>query len=745
MSGNNLKKPKNKGIAKVPVVMQMEAMECGAASLRMILAYYGKWIDLATLRDDCGVSRDGQKLSKVVKTAEFYGLSYKAYRYRSETLYKEATFPCIVHWRGAHFVVVCGVTRNRVVVNDPALGRVIYTKEQFEANYTNMCVMFEPTEQFKPSGKKVEPVSYILQRLKKHKAAVIFMALTTILISSIHIMQPGLMRYYVDNLTFDQGGSNAKQVTWDIPGPNFSFDYSDALAFFMGIFFLLAVLELAVGIVSAIVRFRLFGFITIKNDTEYMNHLFHLPEKFFFQRDVGDLQQRKQANSTISETMINLVIPLALNIAMMIVYAFVMFRYDFRMAIVGIVTLVINMALANYSSFKRLNISRVMRTDFGKFYSSTIGTISMMETIKASGAENSSFSAWTENQYRVVEGKFQYKKVTNRIKNLIVLVNTISSGVALGVGCFLIVRGDFTIGMMMAFQGIFSGFIAPMGQLIDSGQLLNEMTTDIERVDDVMNYPEYHPFAEEISKEQDYGKLKGHIELKNVTFGYSPLEEPLIKELNIDIKPGSRIAFVGKSGCGKSTIASLISGMYEPWSGEITYDGKSLKEIPEKVFRESLSMVNQNIILFKDTIENNIKMWNPLVENYEMVLAARDACITDEIMEKPGGFVHVIKDNGADFSGGERQRIEIARAFAVNPSVMIMDEATSALDAITEHKIVEALKAQGITCIIIAHRLSTIRDCDEIIVLENGSVKERGTHEELIRLNGCYKELVSGM
>ncbi len=745
MGNNLLKKPIKKGIAKVPVVMQMEAMECGAASLGMILAYYGKWIDLATLREDCGVSRDGQKLSKVVKTAEYYGLSYKAFRYHSDTLFKEATFPCIAHWRGAHFIVVCGVKGNKVIVNDPTLGRVVYSKEQFAENYTNMCVMFEPTERFEPSGKKVKVGEYILERIKQYKKAVIFMAVTTLLLSLVHVIQPFFSKFFMDRFLAIEF---VKEVAASIGNYKAKPEHMTLLALFTAFtiaVFCVALFELAVGWISAINRFKFFGLIAVENDTAYMKHLLNLPEKFFFQRDTGDLQQRKQANSTISETMINLVIPLTLNSIMMIIYAIVMFKYHYLLALVGIVNIAVNAAFSRISAKERLNIARVMRTDVGKLYSSTIGSISMLETIKASGAENSSFSAWAENQYKVITGKYKYKRITNRLKNVLLLVNGIVSAVSLVIGYMLITKGEFTIGTFLAFQGILSSFLSPMEQIINSDQLLNEMRTDIERVNDVMEYPEYHPFADEISETEEYGKLKGHIELKNVSFGYSPLEEPLIKDLNIEIKPGSRVAFVGRSGCGKSTISSLISGMYEPWSGEIIYDGKKIGEIPEKVFRESLSVVNQNIILFKDTLENNIKMWNPFIENYDMVLAARDAHISDEIMEKAGGFSYVIKDGGSDFSGGERQRLEIARALASNPSVMILDEATSALDAMTEYEVVKSVKEQGITCIVIAHRLSTIRDCDEIFVLDKGAVVERGTHEELLKMGGAYAELVRGM
>ena len=402
----------------------------------------------------------------------------------------------------------------------------------------------------------------------------------------------------------------------------------------------------------------------------------------------------------------------------------------------------LNLGVSSIVTAKRINITRVQQRDAAKLSSATMSGISMIETIKSSGAENGFFGRWAGYQASVNSQSVQYTRLNLFLGTLPSAITAVANLAVLGIGVMLVVQGHFSKGMVMAFQSFLSSFMAPASSLISAGQSMQEMITQIERVDDVMSYQEDPAFSPR-EKKEEYQKLSGAIELKNITFGYSRLGKPLITDFSMTVKPGQKIAFVGRTGCGKSTLAKLISGLYRPWSGSITFDGVPIEDIDRDVFIGSVSVIDQDITLFEDTVSENIKMWDDSIEDFEVTLAARDAGIYDDIVTRDGGFSHKLLDGGRDLSGGQRQRLEIARALSQDPTICIMDEATSALDARTEHEVIRSINDRGITCIIIAHRLSTIRSCDEIIVLDKGRIVERGTHDELFALGGMYTSLVS--
>ena len=419
-----------------------------------------------------------------------------------------------------------------------------------------------------------------------------------------------------------------------------------------------------------------------------------------------------------------------------------MLRYSVLLTLIGIASLAVDTAVSIYISRKRINATRVSMRDSAKLSSATVAGIDMIETIKASGAENGYFKKWSGYQASVNTQQVRFLKLNQYLGMIPEFVSSAATIAVLSLGVWLTMQGQFTVGMVMAFQGFLSSFMSPARTLISVGQTMQEMRTQMERVDDVMEYPDDDIFAASESSEE-LQKLSGEIELKNVTFGYSPLAEPIIKEFSMSVHLGKSVAIVGASGCGKSTISKLVAGLYPPWSGEILFDGKTMAQIPKSVFRGSLAVVDQDIILFEDTIANNIKMWDDSIEDFEMILAARDAQIHEDIMQRPNAYQYRLSEGGTDLSGGQRQRLEIARALAQDPTIIVLDEATSALDAQTEYEVVKAIRDRGIACIVIAHRLSTIRSCDEIIVMEKGEIQARGTHTELMDNCEIYRELIT--
>ena len=716
-------RPIEKGVAKVPQVMHMESLESGAAALAMVLAYYGKWMPLEQVRVDCGVSRDGASLEGIAKAARSYGLHVEGFQRSVDVLQEQGPYPCIVTY-GAGYVVLRGFKGGYAFVNDSAKGPRKIALEEFARSYGGICLTFAPTPDFTPGGKRKSTVEFARKRLKGAGAAVAFVALTTLIGYLFEMLTPAFTRFFMDRL---------------LTGEN-----SELLMPFIALLTAVGVIQVVMVAVKSIYSLKINGKMAVIGSSTFMWQVLRMPMEFFSQRMAGDIQQRKNTNAVIAGTLVNTFTPLVLNIAMMVFYLVVMIRYSVLLTMVGIATIVANSFLASYISRKRVNITRVQMRDAGKLSSSTVSGIQMIETIKASGAENGYFGKWAGYQAAVNTATTRFANLNLYLGLVPNFLTSLANYAVLVIGVFLVMQGQFSLGMVMAFQGYISLFMNPAMTTVKAGQVLQEMRTQMERVEDVMEYPLDPNYRDEpLSDDADYGKLYGKVQMKNVTFGYARLGDPVIEDFSMTVEPGETVAFVGASGCGKSTLSKLIAGLYQPWSGEILLDDKPACEIDRSVLTGSVAVVDQDIILFEDTIANNIRMWDESIEDFEVILAARDAQIHDDIMARKGGYDGLIAEGGRDLSGGQRQRLEIARVLAADPSVIIMDEATSALDAKTEHEVVQAVKDRGVTCIIIAHRLSTIRDCDEIIVLDHGKVVERGTHDELYQAGGAYAELVS--
>lgn len=617
-AAQKIKAPIAKGVAKVPVVMQMEALECGAASLAMVLAYYGKWVPLEQVRLDCGVSRDGSNARNILRAARSYGLTAKGYRYEPEGLVENGEYPCIIHWNFNHFVVLNGFRGNKAVLNDPAKGTYTVPMSTFDESFTGICLFFEPSETFVPGGKPQSMLQYAKKRLAGAGSAIAFVTLTAVISSLLGIVTPAFSRIFLDRLLTGENPEWLTPFTLTLAG--------------------ISIVQFVVAWIQAVYSLRINGKLAMMGNTTFMWKVLHMPMEFFSQRMAGDIQGRQSTNAMIAQQLVGTLAPLALNAAMMVFYLVVMLRYSVLLTLIGLVSILANLIFSKMISKKRVNLTRVQMRDAGKLAGTTVAGIEMIETIKASGAENGFFEKWAGYQASVNISEVRFRRMNQLLGLLPMLVSSICSTAVLMTGVFLAMQGTFTVGMLMAFQGFLSAFVAPAMTLISAGQTLQEMRTDMERIEDVMKYPTDAVFEESVGDDDaEYDKLSGSIELRNVTFGYSRLAEPLIRDFSMTLRPGDRVAFVGPSGCGKSTLSKLISGLYQPWSGEILFDGRPISQIDRCVFTGSLAVVDQDIILFEDTIANNIKMWDNSIEDFEMIMAARDAQLHEDIMQREGG------------------------------------------------------------------------------------------------------------
>lgn len=721
MKKKKMNQPLTKGVARVPVIMQLEMLECGAACLAMIMGYYGKWITLEQARVDCGVSRDGSSAKNIMRAAKGYGLKVHAYKLEPEALLKEGPFPCMIHWGFNHFVVLDGFRGNKAVINDPARGRILVSWEEFDREFTGVCMTMAPGPAFVPEGARKNVWKYTAERIKGTGSATIFVALTTVIIAFLGILQPIFNQVFLDRLL------TGKNEDW-------LFGFLVTLGTYSGILVLMSW-------INAIYGLKIQGKISAVGNSSYLWKILRLPMQFFDQRLPGDLVERQSTNASIAGDLVNTFGPLVINSWMMVFYLVLMLRRSLFLTLIGVGSLAINLLVSGWITQRRVNIQRVQMHDQSKFASAVVTGIDMIETIKASGVEKGYFARLSGYQASVNEGETRFAKLNQWLEIILRLCSALANLAVLGYGMDLVLNGEMTIGMIMAFQGFLNAFTAPATSMVSAGQSLQEMLTQMERVDDVMNY-ENDPWFSDREIVEGRGKLSGQIELKNVSFGYSRFAAPVIENFSMKVNPGEKIALVGASGCGKSTLVRLLTGLSRAWSGEVLYDGIELSNMDRDIFTASVAVIDQEVILFDDTVANNISMWDETMEDADIMAAAKDAQIHEDI-RRAGGYQDRILEEGRDLSGGQRQRLEIARALAKNPSICILDEATSALDAKTEYDVVNAISKRGITCIVVAHRLSTIRDCDKILVLDGGQVVEQGNHEELMELNGIYKMLIS--
>jgi NHLM bacteriocin system ABC transporter peptidase/ATP-binding protein len=699
----------------------METVECGAASLAMILACYGRFESLETLRAACGVSRDGSRASNILRAARSYGLEAKGLRVDTQHLRERQAMPVILFWNFDHYLVLEGFTAGEALLNDPGSGRRKVPMAEFDRYFTGVVLTFQPGPTFTKGGKKPSALRSLRRFLDGNRAALAYLILATLLLAIPSLAVPAFTRIFVDDILI--GGNHG----WLRP--------------------LLAAMSVTALLIGGLTALQQAGFLRMERalslvwGSRLLWHALRLPVEFYSHRSTSEIANRLKVPERLAALLSGELATSAVNILITGFYAALMFQYDSVLALVACAMALGNVAVLQYLTHRGANDYARLGQELGSLYGTVANHLAAIETVKASGHESTSFSTLTGKYTLALAAEQGLLRVSRSIAVIPGLFSGLGSAAIVALGGWRVMDGLLTAGMWIAFQSLVQSFLQPLNLLMLMAEKIQQAAVDATRLSDVLAHP-LDPLAEGDSAESEWNELRGHIQLNNITFGYSPLDPPLIENFSLTLKPGSRVAIVGGSGSGKSTIARITSGLFRPWSGEVLIDGKPLAQTPRSLRAQSLAMVEQDAFLLEGTVRQNVALWDSSIDEPALQQALKDASIYDDVRNRPEGLQSAIDEGGRNWSGGQRQRLEIARALAGNPRVLILDEATSALDPVTEKRVDDQIRKRGCSCLIIAHRLSTIRDSDEIIVLDRGRVAERGTHIQLMEGNGAYARLV---
>jgi NHLM bacteriocin system ABC transporter peptidase/ATP-binding protein len=708
-----------------PTLLQMEAVECGAAALGIIMRYYELWRPLEQLRMECGVTRDGSKASNLLKAARRFGMEASGIRCELDALLRTEP-PVILYWNFNHFLVYEGVSQGKVHLNDPATGPRRISIEELEASFTGVVLKISRGPTFVPGGEKPSLMAALRRRISGFEIGLSFALLTGLLLIVPNIVNPAFTRVFIDQYLIGD--------KTDILRPLLS-------CMVVSILFMILMLW-----VQRHFLLRLETKLALTTSAKFFTHVVKLPMEFYSQRYAGEIGSRVLINDKVAKVLSDKLVTTGLDLMALLFFAVVMIQYDFWLTSICVTFAFFNLIAIKSVQRPRTDASFRLQQERGKMTGTSMNGVQMIETLKATGGEDEFFGRWSGYQAKTIRAEQDMDFFGQTLSAVPPLTKGLISATILGFGGWRVMDGHLTVGLLVAFQSLMDGFTKPITSFVTFGNALQETGSDLNRLDDVLRYELDPIYASDRTVSTQFKatiKLTGLLEVRNLTFGFNPLGAPLIENLSFTVRPGERVALVGGSGSGKSTVSKLVAGLFKPWSGEILFDGVSRTEIPRRLLHNSIGMVDQDIFMFEGAIRDNLTMWNPTILDSHITLACKDSAIAEDVASRQGGLSSNVSEGGVNFSGGQRQRLEIARALVNSPSFLILDEATSALDPTTEEVIDRNLRRRGCSCLTVAHRLSTIRDCDEIIVLEYGKVVERGTHESMKNAGGPYSKLIS--